>query len=86
MKSNAKSSITLPADELRLVNSLKKKLGAKSKVDVIRQGLRMLSERTDREELRKAYARAAEQVRESSSVELEALDALSGEGFVEDEG
>jgi Arc/MetJ-type ribon-helix-helix transcriptional regulator len=81
MKSNAKSSVTLPANELRLVNSLKKKLGAKSKVDVIRQGLRLLSERTDREELRQAYARAAEQVRGSTSEELDELDELSSEGL-----
>jgi Arc/MetJ-type ribon-helix-helix transcriptional regulator len=85
MKSNTKSSVTLPADELKLVNSLKKKLGAKSKVEVIRQGLRLLSERTDREALRRAYAQAAEQVRPSTLEEVRELDGLSSEGLV-DEG
>lgn len=84
MKPNTKSSVTLPADELKLVNSLRKKLGAKSKVEVIRQGLRLLSERTDREALRKAYAQAAEQVRPSTLEEVRELDGLSGEGLVDE--
>jgi Arc/MetJ-type ribon-helix-helix transcriptional regulator len=84
MKSNTKSSVTLPADELKLVNSLKKKLGAKSKVEVIRQGLRLLSERTDREALRRAYAQAAEQVRPSTLEEVRELDGLAGEGLVDE--
>lgn len=84
MKSNTKSSVTLPADELKLVNSLKKKLGAKSKVEVIRQGLRLLSERTDREALRRGYAQAAEQVRPSTLEEVRELDGLSSEGLVDE--
>jgi Arc/MetJ-type ribon-helix-helix transcriptional regulator len=84
MKSNTKSSVTLPADELKLVNSLKKKLGAKSKVEVIRQGLRLLSERTDRDALRQAYAQAAQQVRSSTLEEVRELDGLSGEGLVDE--
>jgi Arc/MetJ-type ribon-helix-helix transcriptional regulator len=84
MKSNTKSSVTLPADELKLVNSLRRKLGAKSKVEVIRQGLRLLSERTDREALRQAYAHAAEQVRPSTLEEVRELDGLSGEGLVDE--
>jgi Arc/MetJ-type ribon-helix-helix transcriptional regulator len=86
MKSNAKFSVTLPADELKLVNRLKKKLGAKSNVEVIRQGLRLLSESTEREALRQAYARAAEQVRQSTSKELEELDGLSEEGLGQADG
>jgi Arc/MetJ-type ribon-helix-helix transcriptional regulator len=44
MKSNAKSSITLPPDELKLVVSLQARLKAKSKVEVVRRGLRLLQE------------------------------------------
>lgn len=58
MKSNTKSSITLPPSELALVNELMKKLKAKSKVDVIRQGLRLLKQNTDRAELAELYRRA----------------------------
>jgi Arc/MetJ-type ribon-helix-helix transcriptional regulator len=56
MKANAKSSITLPAGEVSMVNRLMKTLGAKSKVEVIRRGLRLLQETTDRAALRKASA------------------------------
>ena len=52
---NTKSSIMLPTDELRLVQKLKARLRLKSNVDVVRTGLRLLKERTDREELREAY-------------------------------
>lgn len=58
MKSNTKSSITLPPSELALVNDLMKKLKAKSKVDVIRQGLQLLKQNTDRAELAELYRRA----------------------------
>jgi hypothetical protein len=40
MKSSAKSSITLAADELRLMLALQAKLKARSKVEVVRRGLR----------------------------------------------
>jgi Arc/MetJ-type ribon-helix-helix transcriptional regulator len=84
MKSNTKSSITLPAEELRLVNGLVKRLGARSKVEVVRRGLRLLKETTDREALRTAYVQAARQVRKSTLVEVRELDPLAGEGL-EDE-
>ena len=80
MKSNTKSSITLPASELKLVNSLMKILGAKSKVEVIRRGLDLLSERTNREKLKQLYIDAAKQVRPSLDDQRE-LDQLSGEGL-----
>lgn len=80
MKSNTKSSITLPAHELKLVNGLMKKIGAKSKVEVIRKGLELLSERTEREALRKLYADAAQRVRPSLN-DVEELDSLSSEGL-----
>ena len=59
MKSNAKSSITLPPDEVKLVKDLKKKLKAKSNVEVVRRGLKLLKEQTDRDLLRKAYESAS---------------------------
>lgn len=58
MKSNTKSSITLPPSELAMVNELMKKLKAKSKVDVIRQGLQLLKQTTDRAELAELYRQA----------------------------
>jgi len=85
MKQNTKSSITLPHEELLLVNSLKKRLGAKTKVEVIRRGLYLLRDTTEREALRRAYARAAQQVRDVTRTELEELDGLSSEGLDADE-
>ena len=81
MKSNTKSSITLPRAELELVNRLAKRLGAKSKVEVVRQGLRLLSETTERAALRKSFASAARKVRASTLVEVAELDRLSNEGL-----
>ena len=81
MKSNTKSSITLPPDELKLVVSLQARLKARSKVEVVRRGLRMLEETTNREKLRTAYRRASLAVRGSAAEELKELDALAGEGL-----
>lgn len=81
MKSNAKSSITLPPEELLLVNGLMKRLGARSKVEVVRRGLFLLKETTDRAALRDAYARAAKAVRGSTLAALAELDHLSSEGL-----
>jgi Arc/MetJ-type ribon-helix-helix transcriptional regulator len=83
MKKNTKSSITLPAAELKLVTSLQSKLRAKSKVDVVRRGLRLLQEVTDRESLREAYRRASQATRASLSRELAELDQLASEGIGE---
>lgn len=83
MKSNTKSSVTLPPDELRLVIELQKRLGAKSKVEVVRRGLRLLREVTDREALREAYRNASQATRASLTSELEELDHLSDEGLPE---
>lgn len=83
MRHNTKSSITLLPEELRLVKSLQKRLGAKSKVEVVRRGLRLLQETTDREALKQAYAEAARAVRESTHAELAELDHLAGEGLDE---
>ena len=81
MKSNTKSSITLPAEELKLVLSLQARLKARSKVEVVRRGLRLLQETTDRASLREAYRRASVATRRSLKSELSELDALSSEGL-----
>ncbi len=83
MKSNTKSSITLPPEELKLVVSLQAKLKAKSKVEVVRRGLRLLQEVTDRERLRDAYRRASLATRPSLREDLEELDPLTSEGLGE---
>ena len=81
MKANTKSSITLPPEELKLVVELQQKLKAKSKVEVVRRGLRLLKESTDRESLREAFRRASLSTRASLRSELEELDHLASEGL-----
>lgn len=83
MKSNTKSSITLPPEELKLVRSLQVRLKAKSKVEVVRRGLRLLLEVTDREILREAYRRASLATRPVLQEDLNELDALTAEGLGE---
>jgi len=83
MKTNTKSSITLPPEELKLVVALKAKLKAKSKVEVVRRGLRLLKESIDRESLRVAYRRASLATRTSVNLELKELDHLAAEGLDE---
>ncbi len=81
MKNNTKSSITLPPKELALVLELKKSLKAKSKVEVIRQGLLKLKEGFDRDALRAQFADASNKVRTSTMEEMSELDALVSEGL-----
>ena len=83
MKSNIKSSITLPPAELDLVLSLQRKLKAKTKVDVVRRGLRLLAETTDRNALRDAYRRASLATRGALRKEQHELDHLASEGLDE---
>jgi len=83
MKSNTKSSITLPKEELKLVEQLRAKLKAKSKVDVVRRGLKLLKDQTDRESLRRAYHQASQSVQDAMKSEIEELDHLSSEGLDE---
>lgn len=83
MKTNTKSSITLPAEELKLVVALQAKLKAKSKVEVVRRGLRLLQEATERESLRQAYRAASKATRAHAAAELDDLDALASEGLDE---
>jgi len=81
MKTDAKSSITLPAEELRLVKSLKSRLRLKSNVEVVRRGLRLLQESTDRAALREAYRKASIATRAAGMKEIAELDHLAGEGL-----
>lgn len=81
MKTNTKSSITLPAAELDLVTDLMKSLKAKTKVEVIRRGLTLLKETTDRKSLRDAFKKASADTRETIQSELKDLDALTDEGL-----
>ena len=83
MKKNTKSSITLPPAELELVLSLQAKLKAKSKVEVVRRGLRLLRDVTERASLRDAYRRASDATRATLSQEIEELDGLAPEGLDE---
>lgn len=83
MRSNTKSSITLPPEELRVVLALQARLKAKSKVEVVRRGLRLLRDVTEREALREAYRRASRATRASVSRELRELDHLAAEGLGE---
>jgi DNA-binding CsgD family transcriptional regulator len=83
MKSHTKSSITLPPEELKLVVSLQAKLKAKTKVEVVRRGLRLLQESVDRETLRSAYRKASLATRASLAAELADLDHLASEGLGE---
>lgn len=83
MRSNTKSSITLPAEELRMVVALQARLKASSKVEVVRRGLRLLRDHTERETLRAAYRSASLATRGSVAHELAELDHLAAEGLDE---
>jgi hypothetical protein len=84
MTSNTKSSITLPPAELALVEGLRKRLRAKTKVEVVRRGLFMLRDSVDRDALRAQYAEASRKVRASTLEELADFDPLAGEGLEDD--
>jgi hypothetical protein len=81
MKPKAKSSITLPADEVRLVAALKARLRLKSNVEVVRRGLRLLERTTDRRALRESYRKASAATRASTARELRDLESLIDEGI-----
>ncbi len=81
MKNNTKSSITLPPKELALVLELQKKLKAKSKVDVIRKGLKKLQEGMDADMLRAKFASASKSLRDVTKKEIKELDSLTSEGL-----
>jgi hypothetical protein len=72
------ASLFLPRE---LVRTLKNRLRLKSNVEVVRRGLYLLKETTDRAALREAYRKASEAVRAESSSDLAELDRLSNEGL-----
>ncbi len=67
-----------------MVERLRVRLRAKSKVEVIRRGLIKLLEATEREYLEAAYKKASQVTLKSTREALTELDGLSGEGL--DEG
>ncbi|MGH9340527.1 MAG: hypothetical protein ACRD1R_13280 [Acidobacteriota bacterium] len=81
MNTNVKSSITLPADDLRRVKRLKERLQLKSNVAVVREGLRVLEEKSDREALGQEFRKASLATRQALFEELEELDHLASEGL-----
>ena len=81
MRTNAKSSVTLPPGELKLVHSLKSRLKLKSNVEVIRRGLQLLQETTEGRALKEAYRVASRATRQSTTKEIRDLDHLAGEGL-----
>ena len=83
MNMNARSSITLPAGEVALIERLKPRIGAKTNVAVVRHALLLLESKTDRDELRRAYRDASHTTREALTAELAELDHLATEGLDE---
>ena len=81
MKTNTKSSITLPAHELRMVKALRTRLRLKSNVEVVRKGLVLLKQTTDRAALKEAFRKASLATRTATMAEVDALDLLAGEGL-----
>ena len=82
MKNNTnKSSITLPPAELAIVNTLMKKLKAKSKVEIIRKGLLLLQELHDSLLLKEQFKKASSIVRKTNKQDMKDLDNLSLEGL-----
>lgn len=81
MKSNTKSSITLPPSELAIVNNLLHKLNAKSKVDVIRRGLKLLQEQYEADLLRNQFQNAVKLLKNSTKKDLQEIDPLAGENL-----
>jgi hypothetical protein len=78
-KKNVKSSITLPPAELEIVNELMTKLDAKSKVEVIRQGLALLKLKTDRESLAEQFRHAVKMSKSAPPDDVISLAPLDDE-------
>ena len=83
MKVNARSSITLPAAEVALIERLKRDVGVKTNVAVVRRALRLLESTMDRDELRRAYREASDATREGLEADLADLDHLAADGLGE---
>ena len=81
MKVNTKSSITLPADELKMVSILKKRMKIKTNVEVIRQGLFLLFQNTEKKLLQDQFTKASMMTRTHMKAELADLDHLTDENL-----
>ena len=81
MKLNARTSITLPPEDVALIERLKHRVGAKTNVAVVRRALCLLETTTDRDQLRRAYREASNATRESLAHKMADLDHLAGEGL-----
>ncbi|MEO7454415.1 MAG: ribbon-helix-helix protein, CopG family [Fimbriimonadales bacterium] len=84
MKSNTKSSVTLPEEAVALIEKLQRRLEIPSKVEVVRRALRLLDESSERIALRERYREAAYRVRESAEEAIHDYDHLASEGLDED--
>lgn len=81
MKKHTKSSITLPPAELKLVIALQARIRAKSKVEVVRRGLQLLQDATDRRVIREGYRSASLATRDALVYELRELEPLIADGL-----
>lgn len=82
MKPNTKSSITLLANELALINEIKKKKKFKSYADTLREVLNEYKNNMDREALIEQYRKASNDLRDNGTrEELEEFDYLVNEGL-----
>lgn len=81
MKVNARTSITLPAEDVALIERLKRRIGAKTNIAVVRRALCLLETTTDRDQLRRAYRDASRATRASLAEDLADLDHLAAEGL-----
>ena len=64
-----------------MVEQLRKRLRARTKVEVVRRALRLLQETTDRAALRRSFQEASLAVRDATDKEIAELDALTSEGL-----
>lgn len=80
----AKSSFTLPPQEVHRVRELKKRLRLPSNTAVVRMALLDLQKKLDRDLIREQFRKAAMVVRQSTEDDLRELDHLAGEGIGED--
>lgn len=76
-----KSSFSLPLEQALLVTRLKKRLRLRSNTEVVRQALRELQKKVDREELRRQFTEASMLVQGANREDREVLDDLAGEGL-----
>ncbi len=77
MKDQVESCVTLSVVELKLFRDLKVRLRLQSNVEVVRHGLRLLRETTDRAALRSAHRRASEATGGLNVLDRAELDVLS---------